>query len=223
MRGRVPRQEGQMDQVKTGNFLKALRRERGWTQSQFAEKLQISEKTVSKWETGRGLPDVALMLPVCELLGVTVNELLSGERLSAEGYRVRAEENILDLARDRTKSATKAVVCNAACIVCIAVALALVLVAALCDLPVWARILLIVCAILGICAVLAPILLVAVSVEVFSCPACGKRFVPTLRAYILGPHTFRKRRLKCPHCGKKSWCASSLRAEDVSPERRKTD
>ena len=149
-----------MDQVKTGNFLKALRRERGWTQSQFAEKLQISEKTVSKWETGRGLPDVAL---------------------------------------------------------------ALVLVAALCDLPVWTRILLIVCAILGICAVLAPILLVAVSVEVFSCPACGKRFVPTLRAYILGPHTFRKRRLKCPHCGKKSWCASSLRAEDVSPERRETD
>ena len=65
-----------MDQIRTGKFLKDMRREKGWTQSEFAEKLGVSEKTVSKWETGRGLPDVSLMLPVCEQLGITVNELL---------------------------------------------------------------------------------------------------------------------------------------------------
>ena len=61
-----------MDQIKTGLFLRQLRREHGWTQEAFAEKLGISEKTVSKWETGRGMPEVSFMLPVCELLGITV-------------------------------------------------------------------------------------------------------------------------------------------------------
>ncbi len=82
-----------MDQIRTGKFLKDMRREKGWTQSEFAEKLGVSEKTVSKWETGRGLPDVSLMLPVCEQLGITVNELLCGERLNGEQYRARAEQN----------------------------------------------------------------------------------------------------------------------------------
>lgn len=204
-----------MDQIKTGNFLKALRRERGWTQSQFAEKLQISEKTVSKWETGRGLPDVSLMLPVCEALGITVNELLAGERLSAEAYRERAEERLL-LTCDRTNPKTKVIICNAACWVSVAVWLVIIFIAAFCDLPVWARITVIVCAFLGIAAVIAPILVVAVNIEVFTCPKCGKRFVPTLTAYILGPHTLRKRRLRCPHCGQKSWCESSLRPNEAA-------
>lgn len=211
-----------MDQIKTGNFLKALRRERGWTQSQFAEKLQISEKTVSKWETGRGLPEVSLMLPVCEALGITVNELLAGERLSAEAYRERAEERLL-LTCDRTRPETKVIICNAACWVSVVVWLALILLAAFCDLPVWARVVIIVCVFLGFAAVIAPILLVAVNTEFYTCPKCKTKFVPTLSAFLLAPHTTKKRRLKCPHCGKKSWCASSLRAEDVPPERRKTD
>ena len=53
-----------MDQMRTGRFIRQLRRERGWTQSEFAERLNISEKTVSKWETGRGMPELSLLLPV---------------------------------------------------------------------------------------------------------------------------------------------------------------
>ena len=206
-----------MDQNKTGAFIKELRRERGWTQGTFAEKLDVSEKTVSKWETGRGLPDVSLMLPVCGLLGITVNELLAGERLpTGEQYRERAEERLL-LTCDRTRPETKVIICNAACWVSVVVWLVLIFIAAFCDLPVWARITVIVCAFLGIAAVIAPILVVAVNIEVFTCPKCGKRFVPTLTAYILGLHTLRKRRLKCPHCGQKSWCESSLRPSAVQP------
>ena len=205
-----------MDQNKTGAFIKELRRERGWTQGTFAEKLDVSEKTVSKWETGRGLPDVSLMLPVCGLLGITVNELLAGERLpTGEQYRERAEERLL-LTCDRTRPETKVIICNAACWVSVVVWLALILLAAFCDLPVWARVVIIVCVFLGFAAVIAPILLVAVNIEVFTCPKCGKRFVPTLRAYILGPHTLRKRRLKCPHCGQKSWCVSRLRPNEAA-------
>ncbi len=70
-----------MDQIKTGQFIKTIRKEKNLTQREVAERLSISEKTVSKWETGNGLPEVGLMLPLCELLGISVNELLSGERL----------------------------------------------------------------------------------------------------------------------------------------------
>lgn len=210
-----------MDQIKTGMFLRQLRREHGWTQEAFAEKLGISEKTVSKWETGRGMPEVSFMLPVCELLGITVNELLSGERLEGEQYRRRAEEQLLDLACDRTDPRTKVIVGNMACAAVFVVCVTLILLAALCDLPVWARIVLIVCAVLAVAAVLASLLLVAVNTEIFLCPKCGKRFVPRLSAYIKGPHTMKKRRLKCPYCGTTGWCESRLRsAKDGEPSNR---
>lgn len=70
-----------MNQKKTGAFIGSMRREKGYTQNQIAEMMGISEKTVSKWECGNGLPEVSLMLPLCDLLGISVNELLLGERL----------------------------------------------------------------------------------------------------------------------------------------------
>ncbi len=202
-----------MDQMRTGSFLKALRRERGWTQNELAERLHVSEKTVSKWETGRGMPEVGLMLPLCELLEISVNELLSGERLAGEQYRGRAEENMLSLACDRTPSGVKVAVCTAACVLLVVVVMTLILLAATLIIPVWARICMIVCAFLGVVAVIAPILLVALSTEIFLCPTCGKKFVPTARAYLFAPHTLLRRRLRCPHCGKKGWCRSLLRGK----------
>lgn len=86
-----------MDQIKIGAFIAALRKEQNLTRKQLAEKLNISDKTVSKWECGKGLPEVSLMLPLCEELGITVNELLSGERLEKEDYEGKAEENMLNL------------------------------------------------------------------------------------------------------------------------------
>ena len=92
-----------MDQIKIGAFIAALRKERNLTQKQLAEKLNISDKTVSKWECGKGLPEVSLMLPLCEELGITVNELLSGERLEKENYEGKAEENMLNLMIENKK------------------------------------------------------------------------------------------------------------------------
>ena len=76
-----------MDQVKIGQFIKALRKEKNLTQREVAEKLLISEKTVSKWETGNGLPEVGLMKPLCDLLGISLNEFFSGERLDERQKR----------------------------------------------------------------------------------------------------------------------------------------
>lgn len=91
-----------MDQSQIGTFIAALRAEQKLTQKELAEKLHISDKTVSKWETGRGLPDVSLMLPLCEALGISINELLTGERLDESSYRAKAEENMVTLLQKRS-------------------------------------------------------------------------------------------------------------------------
>ena len=75
-----------MDQIKIGKFIAEMRKEQGITQKGLAEKLEISDKTVSKWECGNGLPEISLMMPLCEVLGINVNELLSGEKLSENDY-----------------------------------------------------------------------------------------------------------------------------------------
>ncbi len=75
-----------MDQIKIGRFIAEARRAKGLTQRQLAGSLAISDKTVSKWETGRGLPEVSLMLPLCSVLDITVNDLLTGEKVPASNY-----------------------------------------------------------------------------------------------------------------------------------------
>ncbi|MBR6380845.1 MAG: helix-turn-helix domain-containing protein [Lachnospiraceae bacterium] len=89
-----------MDQNKTGKFIAQIRKEQSMTQKELADRLGISDKTVSKWETGNGMPDVSMLQPLCEILGVNLNELLSGQRLSAESYNGKAEENMMNLAKD---------------------------------------------------------------------------------------------------------------------------
>ena len=88
-----------MDQIKVGRFIAACRKEQGMTQANLAEKLGISDRAVSKWETGKSMPDSGIMLELCELLKINVNELLSGERIMAEAYDKRAEENLLEMRR----------------------------------------------------------------------------------------------------------------------------
>lgn len=78
-----------MDQIKIGRFIAKMRKEESYTQRQLADILGISDKTVSKWETGNGLPDVSLMMPLCDSLHISVNELLSGERLTDSEYQTR--------------------------------------------------------------------------------------------------------------------------------------
>ena len=81
-----------MDQIKTGRFISQERKSRNLTQKQLAEKLNISDKTISKWECGKGFPEISLILPLCDILQTSVNELLLGERVSEEEYRKKAEE-----------------------------------------------------------------------------------------------------------------------------------
>lgn len=100
-----------MDQKKTGKFISDLRKERSMTQRELADKIGVSDKTVSKWETGRGLPEISIMQVLCSEFGISINELLSGERLDDASYRERAEEN---MARLLKPSGVKELLCHIA-------------------------------------------------------------------------------------------------------------
>ena len=86
-----------MDQIKIGKFIAEMRKEQNMTQKQLAETLNISDKTISKWECGKGMPDNSILLELCEALHINVNELLSGEKVSSDNYHRKAEENMLQL------------------------------------------------------------------------------------------------------------------------------
>ena len=89
-----------MDQIKIGKFIAEMRKEQNLTQIEMAEKLGISNKTVSKWECGNGMPDYAVMEGLCDILQINVNELLSGERLPSKDYNKKAEENMMNLIQE---------------------------------------------------------------------------------------------------------------------------
>ena len=93
-----------MDQEKTGKFIARRRKEKGFTQAALGERLGVTDRAVSKWERGLCLPDAALMLPLCQLLGITVNELLTGEEVVMEDYKAKAEQNLLELRRQEEEN-----------------------------------------------------------------------------------------------------------------------
>ena len=96
-----------MEQEKVGKFIAVCRKEKQLTQADLAEKLNITNKAVSKWETGRGMPDASILLELSKILGVTVNELLSGEKLQVEEYKIKAEENIVNISKEKDKNKRK--------------------------------------------------------------------------------------------------------------------
>lgn len=96
-----------MNQTNIGKFIANCRKEKKLTQAQLAEKLNITDRAISKWETGKSMPDSSIMLELCEILGITVNELLSGEKVDMENYEERADENLISLKKKDENNMTK--------------------------------------------------------------------------------------------------------------------
>lgn len=195
-----------MDQIRIGKFIAAARKAHGMTQKQLAERLSISDKTVSKWERGKGLPEVGLMLPLCEALQITVNDLLSGEKISENNYQKKAEENMMSLMQENQenkKHLALSVICGVITVIAVC---ALVVIAAYMPIPTAARVALIVLAVATGAAGVGAAAVLDVKAGYYECPHCKALFVPSTRDYVKGYHTLTKRRLTCPECGKKSMC-----------------
>jgi len=201
-----------MNQIKIGRFIADCRKKVNLTQMQLAEKLGITDRAVSKWETGKSLPDSSVMLELCDILKISVNELLSGEKISMENSNQKNEQLLLDMAKE-TEQKNKVIWTSMWVIMIVSmVALftGLSIVAFLIPEGVWQLV-----AILGICIVfLIPCfyaLKLEVSVGVYKCKKCGYEIVPTYLEALNAPHMGTTRYLKCPECNKRCWCKKVLK------------
>ena len=195
-----------MDQIKIGKFIASCRKGVGLTQMQLAEKLNVTDRAVSKWETGKSLPDSSIMLELCEILKITVNDLLSGEVVTMENYNKEMENRLLEMTKAKQEADKRLLSLEVLVGVTATVILfVLIFVAALAAMATWLKITLIV---LGFVLFLAGCLC-ALRIEqvagYYECRECGHRYVPSYKAVNMAPHMGRTRKMRCPNCGKKSW------------------
>lgn len=200
-----------MDQIKIGKFISSRRKEQGLTQRQLAEKLAVSDKTISKWECGNGLPEVSLMLPLCEVLSISVNELLCGERIVNDDYKQKAEDKMMELIKERNENKKKLILSAVICFITVLSSCILVMVSGLStEFTTLTRIGLIVSAVVIIICGIACAVALEFDAGKYECIKCGHKFVPTVTEYVNAAHTITRRHLKCPNCSKKSWCIRRL-------------
>ena len=199
-----------MDQIKIGKFIAEERKAKKLTQRELADKLGISDKTISKWERGNGFPEVSLLLPLCSQLDITVNDLLTGEKLQEAEYKKKAEENMVNLVKEAQESKKKIMMSAAVAGLAVIAATPLFLLSGMLELEIWARGILIG---IGSIVIIVGIIIACIldrDAGSFECPECKERFIPDMKDYIMGPHTITKRKLKCPHCGSTKYCKKVL-------------
>lgn len=150
------------------------------------------------------------MLPLCEALNINLNELFSGERLTDADYKKKAEENMMDLVKEKAESKKKLILAVIVVAITIIAAIPMAIISEYLEMPGWLRVVLVVLALLVIAGGIAVACVLDMDAGTFECKYCGARFHPTAGAYIKGPHTITKRYLKCPECGKSSYCKHRL-------------
>ena len=195
-----------MDQIKIGKFIAECRKKNKLTQMQLAEKLCITDRAVSKWETGKAMPDSSIMLELCTLLGISVNDLLSGEVVTVDNYNKQLEENLLEMARQK-EAADKHLLSLeiVAGMLCVTVMLALTVIASYVQMQDWLRIVLILTGALPT-VILCPFLLkIEQTAGYYECGKCGHRYVPSYKSVFSSMHMGRTRYMRCPECSEKSW------------------
>ena len=195
-----------MDQVKIGKFIAECRKKEKLTQAQLAEKLNITDRAISKWETGRAMPDSSIMLELCDILKISVNDLLSGEVVTMDNYNKELENNLLEMIKQKERADKRLLSAEVFIgITALIVLFALVFFAAFGQMSNGIRILLIS---LGFILFLE-ICLYALRIEqvagYYECKHCNHRYVPTYKAVKAAPHVGRTRYMRCPKCNKKSW------------------
>ena len=201
-----------MDQIKIGRFIAVRRKRANLTQLQLADRLGVTDKAVSKWERGITMPDTSIMLELCDTLGISVNELLSGEKINMENSSQKNEQLLLDMAKELEKK-NKTIWSSmwAIMIVSMTALIAGIFIAAfLIPEGVWQLVtILCVCVLFLIPCFYA--LKLEVSVGAYKCQNCGYEIVPTYKEVMMAMHRGFTRHLLCPKCNKRTWCKKVLK------------
>ena len=195
-----------MDLQIIGKFIKEQRKAKELTQLQLSEKLNVSEKTISKWECGNGFPDTSLMLPLCKELDISANELLSGKKLTTNEYKQLAEDNLIKLTSEQERSykfllTVETVLGYMASITF----MILIFVASFIDMTTWLRIVLIAIGLIQFVIAIHFCLCIEKDAGYYECAHCHNKYIPTYKQVLFSMHYGRTRYMKCPKCNKKSW------------------
>lgn len=195
-----------MNQVKVGKFIAQCRKNKNMTQAQLAEKLNITDRAISKWETGKGMPDSSIMLELCAELDISVNELLSGEVIKMENYNLKAEENLLELKKqkednDRRMLKLELIIGHISSLSFIV----LIFIVAFIEMPLIVRILLTIFGSIVFIIGIANAVKIEQIAGYYECGKCHYKYVPSYNSVLFSMHYGRTRYMKCPKCNKKSW------------------
>ena len=201
-----------MDYNKIGNFIEEKRKEKKLTQAKLAEKVFVSEKTISKWENGKGIPDANSLVKLSEVLEVSLNDLLMGEKILKENDNKTNEKLLLEMAKEIEQK--NKIIWTSMWVIMIVSMIALFGGIAICSIfipeGVWQLI-----AVFGLCIVfLIPCfyaLKLEVSVGVYKCKKCGCEIKPTYTEALNAMHMGTTRYLKCPKCNKRCWCKKEIK------------
>ena len=198
-----------MDLEKIGKFIAERRKAKGLTQLDLAERIHVTDRAVSKWECGRSMPDSSIMLELCEVLEISVNELLTGEVLEMKDYNKQAELNLVSMTKQKEESDKRLLKAE----VFIGIIGVIVLLAGLglgiyfiqgLEKPIAGTISIVA----GMVALLV-MAIFAVRIEqlagYYECQECHHKYVPTFWQTLMAPHVGRSRKMKCPHCGKRNY------------------
>ena len=206
-----------MDQIKIGRFIAEKRKEQGYTQAQLAERLGVTDRAVSKWETGRSLPDASIMPELCRLLKITINDLFSGEVVSMERYNETTERNLLEMVKQKEAADRQLlrmeIVIGVTSVAFLFAMLAVGFVFTKLEKPMWIFWLLFGIGIAQFLVCTAFALRIEQTAGYYVCRKCGHRYVPGYGTVTLAMHMGRTRYMKCPACGKRSWQKKALEKE----------
>lgn len=195
-----------MNQIKIGQFIAKCRKEKQMTQMELADRLGITDRAISKWERGKEMPDTSIMLDLCNQLDISVNELLSGEKIEMKDYNKIAEQNLLEL-QQQNEAQTKQLLKYECFIGAFAsvIYIGSIFLASYIEMPIAVKVLLIVFGIIIFLCGVFTALRIEQTAGYYQCKECGHKYVPTYKAVFFAPHMGRTRKLTCPQCGKRSW------------------
>ncbi|MBE6577659.1 MAG: helix-turn-helix domain-containing protein [Ruminococcaceae bacterium] len=195
-----------MDQIKIGRFIAERRKSVGLTQMQLAEKLNITDRAVSKWETGKAMPDSSIMLELCDILGITVNDLLCGKVVLMENYNKELEKNLLETVKQKQEADKRLLRIEILMgVVFVGIMLSACVIAAYAQIADWLRIVLILIGMIPILVAIPFLIRIEQTAGYYECRICGHKYVPKFKSVFFAMHMGRTRYMKCPECQKKSW------------------
>lgn len=195
-----------MDQVKIGAFIADRRKQANLTQMQLAEKLNITDRAVSKWETGKSLPDSSIMLTLCSILSITVNDLLSGEVVTMENYNKELENNLFEMIQQKEQADKRLLQMEIITgVLCILPLLAVTVIVYAVTIQEWLATLLILSSLLPLLIATPFMLRIEQVAGYYQCKKCGHKYIPAYKSVFFAMHVNRTRYMRCPKCNQLSW------------------